>query len=911
MILVGNQRGHALELADHLTNAEDNEHIEIGEIEGFLSGDLHGAFLEIEAAASVTRSTQPIFSLSLSPPEDADVSNETFRSAVHEAMERLGLSGQPHAIVFHEKNGRRHCHAAISRIDADTMKAINLPFYKDCLCELSRSLYLRHDWKLPQGHIDRALSDPLNYSLEEAQTAKRAGRDPKDIKALFKSCWARSDGREGFSAALKEAGYTLCQGDRRGFVAVDADGKIFSLSRWLDIRPKVLRAQLGDPEDLPGPEDVQTAFHKNAAGALPKKADDPRISELDADIKKLRLRKAAMTQTHRAERSALRATQAARREKQIRQFAKEKFSLRGLWRLATGQREKTLRHRREIMDGLEEMNAREAQALSLKQCKTARGLRDDLSILTTKRNALATGRKAPAPLSLFERQADPDALVHAAEIRRNPAHALRLLSDKRAEFSRNDIVRMVARYISQPDELRRISEAALESDELIRVHGGSKANPVFTTRDYLNTQTRLMKTVQEMARSSGFEVSRAAKDAAIQSQNDLLNKAIGAQLSAEQTNAVGHVLGGEQLSAVIGLAGAGKSTLLAAAHDGWTRQGYRVFGAALSGKAADGLQQTSGISSRTLAAWELGWQHGRSRLQKGDVFVIDEAGMVGTRQLARFVGHAKQAGAKIVLVGDPAQLQPLNAGKPFKEICEKTGVAELSEIRRQQEDWQIQASIDFARGRTAEAMRAYEDHGTVETASNSEDAITALAEDYVADLELYDEQKSRTALAHRKNDVFAINQAIRALRKSAGDLQREVTYDTAHGKRSFAAGDRLLFTRNDKALGVRNGTTGTVQFTSKNRITVRFDESSSNGRKGATVTFNPRQYGQFDHGYAVTIHKVQGATVDRAFVLKSPGMDEHLSYVAMTRHKITARVYGLTDEQHSSVQTGCEFELLP
>lgn len=262
MILKGSQRGGAQALALHLLNEADNDHVEVHSVNGFMASDVEGALQEIQAIARATNCKQFMFSLSLCPPQDAVVPDQDFLDAIQQAMEKLGLTGQPHVIIFHEKNARRHCHVVISRIDTDVMKAINLPFFKERLCELSHELYLTHGWDMPKGHEDRTLSDPLNYSLEEQQVANRAKRDPKAIKALLQECWACSDNKVSFVTALQENGFTLARGDRRGFVALDADGNVYSLSRWLGVKTKELKARLGDPDLLPN---IETVFETEAA----------------------------------------------------------------------------------------------------------------------------------------------------------------------------------------------------------------------------------------------------------------------------------------------------------------------------------------------------------------------------------------------------------------------------------------------------------------------------------------------------------------------------------------------------------------------------------------------------------------------------------------------------------------------
>lgn len=258
--------------------------------------------------------------------------------------------------------------------------------------------------------------------------------------------------------------------------------------------------------------------------------------------------------------------------------------------------------------------------------------------------------------------------------------------------------------------------------------------------------------------------------------------------------------------------------------------------------------------------------------------------------MARVVKKVQTSGAKLVLVGDPEQLQPINAGTPFRDICNSLDPARLTEIHRQQEDWQKQASLDLAQLNTEKALHAYKSRGHVIGAANTEAAIISLVEDYMIDLELRGSSKSRLALAHRRRDVHVINQAVRSAIKSGGGLADEVLFTTDHGKRAFTKGDRILFTKNDRSLGVRNGMLGIVESASEDEITVSLDETSvSSGN--SRLTINTKLYPAIEHGYATTIHKSQGVTVDHTYVLGSTTMDKHLTYVAMTRHRTQAKLY--------------------
>ncbi|MFK0167041.1 Ti-type conjugative transfer relaxase TraA [Rhizobium sp. NPDC090279] len=532
---------------------------------------------------------------------------------------------------------------------------------------------------------------------------------------------------------------------------------------------------------------------------------------------------------------------------------------------------------------------------------------------------------------------------NAALIREKPEQVLTIITAEKSVFDRHDVARALHRYIDDDVQAFRNAFAAVMASpalvELQPERDGKLAHGElarYSTREMVEIEHGMAERASKMASTLGHGVDRHHVDQAIIVQDSAIRARTASSLSGkvergmmalvdreraiersglseEQRLAIQHVTGAQRIAVVIGFAGAGKSTMLAAARDAWERQGYRVHGAALAGKAAEGLEESSGIASRTLASWEYGWQAGKGELGKGDILVIDEAGMVGSRQLARFVAEAEARGAKLVLVGDHEQLQAIGAGSPFRAIAERVGAVELAEIRRQKEDWQRHASIAFATHRTGEGLAAYADWGRVQFGADRDETRASLVRDYLADLEQHP-SGSRIALAHRRADVRMINADIRAalqerglLASGAGEgtpkvirdpekLGRELVYQTNDGKRSFAPGDRILLLENNRDLGVKNGMLGTVEAVEADAIHIRLD-GPTEGRNGAPVLSIPvHHYQAFDHGYATTIHKSQGATVDRAFVMASPSMDRHLTYVAMTRHRDSVTLYAASDE---------------
>tara|TARA_E500000318_G_scaffold96986_1_gene97603 strand:+ start:598 stop:1881 length:1284 start_codon:yes stop_codon:yes gene_type:complete len=340
MILKGSQRGGGRQLAVHLLK-DENDHIDLVELRGFMAEDLTGAFDEAHAIAKGTKCRQFLFSLSLNPPQDQVLGREAFQKAADEIEERLGLTGQPRAIVIHEKEGRRHAHAVWSRIDAETMTAKPLPFFKNRLRELSRELYLEHDWKLPDGLRDPLLKNPLNFTREEWQQAQRTARDPREIKQVFREAWARSDGRKAFAAALEERGFVLARGDRRGHVAIDHHGEIYAVSRWVGERTKNVTERLGTPDDLPSVTEAKDRLWQVMTPKLDAFRSDQQALHKE-ERKAFKHEKDAITTRHQRTRANLKLLQEDRWERETRaRAARFRGGVAGLWDRVTGRAAET------------------------------------------------------------------------------------------------------------------------------------------------------------------------------------------------------------------------------------------------------------------------------------------------------------------------------------------------------------------------------------------------------------------------------------------------------------------------------------------------------------------------------------------------------------------------------------------
>jgi len=341
MILVGNQRGGAKDLAIHLMK-EENERVEVHELRGFMSENLMGALNESYAVSRGTKCKQFLYSLSLNPPKNEQASVEDFEVAIEQAEKRLNLSGQPRAIVFHEKEGRRHAHAVWSRINVEEMKAVQMSYDHEKLKTLSREIFLEHGWKMPPGLVNSEDRDPRNFTLAEWQQAKRAGKDAKVVKADFQDAWAISDSKAAFTHALQERGYKLARGDRRGFVAVDCQGEVYPVSRWTGVKTKEVGKRLGDLEELPGVDETKDLIAKEM---LPKmQGFEQEVSATHSQKKaEAEEQREKLSREQREKREALDKQLAERcqQEEQMQQ-ARLRRGLFGLLDRVTGKRKKTI-----------------------------------------------------------------------------------------------------------------------------------------------------------------------------------------------------------------------------------------------------------------------------------------------------------------------------------------------------------------------------------------------------------------------------------------------------------------------------------------------------------------------------------------------------------------------------------------
>jgi Ti-type conjugative transfer relaxase TraA len=466
-----------------------------------------------------------------------------------------------------------------------------------------------------------------------------------------------------------------------------------------------------------------------------------------------------------------------------------------------------------------------------------------------------------------------------AEIHGAANDAITMLTNRQSSFSRRELIQAVAqesqgRALGAKDSLE-ITGNILRSEGLV---------PLSEHRGEMHWTTKEVLVLERSVLTAAMALKQ--RETPVENASVLISRVIdkNPHLSDEQRAALHNLCGSQGgLCLVQGMAGTGKSTLFAAAREIWEAQGLTVFGTALSGKAARGLQETTAIQSHTLhrTLWQI--QHEALPFGSAAVLVVDEAAMVGTRQLAEVFEACLKHGATLVLCGDPKQLQPIELGGVFSELLCRHRMSELTQIRRQREEWARQAVKDFAFGRADLALPAYEQRGMVKTHENAWSAIERLIADWKLEAISHD---STVILAGTMAEVSALNRRAQQERQEAGFLGRE---SVSNGGEAIFVGDRVLFTKNSMALGIMNGDVGTVENAGGDTLTVRVKD-------GGLVTVDVRTYDHVRLGYALTTHKAQGMTAEKAFVLTGGSMtDRELSYVQASRARGVTRWYVADD----------------
>ncbi len=454
---------------------------------------------------------------------------------------------------------------------------------------------------------------------------------------------------------------------------------------------------------------------------------------------------------------------------------------------------------------------------------------------------------------------DPDYTSLGAEV-------LAAVTRNRATFTADDIDRSLQPHVALRPAREKILMLTLAHDSIVALPTSKGSRPRFTTREILQSEQEVLV------------ASAALSQATHHGINVRLDPKRFGTISAEQWRAVLHSTKSSGLSIIDGQAGTGKSYTMAAIRDAYSASGYRIIGLSPTNAVAQAMKEEGFAVARTVHSELLGLQAGRTRWNERTVVMVDEAAMLNTRIVGQLAARAQEAGAKLILVGDDRQLSSIERGGMFEVLKQRHGAAQLTEVRRQKRAEERTASGLMAKGRFAEALSSYARQGSINWSERQSDSGRDLIRRWARD-SARDPAKTRFVFAYTNSDVDQLNEAIRDIRLGRSELGRSYFVETKHGLAQFAVGDRVQFTGTDKRLGLYNGQAGTVRSTDGRRMSVILD-----GKAASCVSFNIAQFRDFRHGYAGTIYKGQGRTIDATYLYHSEHWRNSSSYVAMTRH---------------------------
>jgi len=456
------------------------------------------------------------------------------------------------------------------------------------------------------------------------------------------------------------------------------------------------------------------------------------------------------------------------------------------------------------------------------------------------------------------------------------------LTYNKATFTERQLAKALFENNYTPEEIKN---ELLADKTILRLYDSDgKLTKYYTTQEVRSQENLIMLYGEALAlnQGHGFDKELLAKVAKQHTLDD------------EQHAALKHVLDNGGIKILEGRAGTGKSHTINAIRAAAEKSGYSVIGLAPTNTVADDMLKTGFNNARTTHSFI--WHHDHNKVQgllhSRSILILDEAAMSDNEQLNKTLEYAYQKHAKVILVGDTRQLSSVQRGGMFEALKKVHGAAELTKVRRQEKDWQKQASMDFAEGKILSALSAYEDRGYVKWDQDLDSARDRLMGQWEKDTAV--SHGDRFIFAFTNKEVNKLNKAAQEIEMGRGRVKRSTltTLDTKErGQVSVAEGDKIQFRETDKRLGITNGMSGTVQKISGGEFTILNDG-------GDLITFHKDNYSEISLGYAGTIYRGQGKTLDQTYLLHTHHWRREISYVAMTRARKTARIYVDQSETH-------------
>ncbi len=455
----------------------------------------------------------------------------------------------------------------------------------------------------------------------------------------------------------------------------------------------------------------------------------------------------------------------------------------------------------------------------------------------------------------------------------NAGAVLELMTKQRATFTRRDLDRTLQKQIKEAYERVQFVTRILRLTEIVAL-SDEEDGPVtrYTTRTVLEAEGHVIRAAQGLDRNKRHGIAEHIRMKVLDSKRF-------ASMTDEQANAFRHTTGDSGIALIDGQAGTGKSYTMAAIREAYAANGYQAIGLAPTNAVAQDMRRDGFKIARTIHSELFSLNNKRASWNRHTIVIVDEAAMIDTKLMAMLAAHAYQAGAKLILVGDDRQLSSIDRGGMFGALKDRLGAASLTEVRRQTKDDDRRATELMAEGNFHDALARYEEKGNIHWRETLEEARAALVQQWATDT-VADPNKSRFVFAYTNADVDLLNRELRGIRMKNGELGRSRSFETKHGHFDFSRGDRLQFTGTDKRLSIYNGNAGIIEDIDGSMITVRLD-----GKDGALLTLDSEAFIDFRHGYAGTIYKGQGRTLDQTYLYHSEHWRSAASYVALSRHR--------------------------
>jgi conjugative relaxase-like TrwC/TraI family protein len=474
------------------------------------------------------------------------------------------------------------------------------------------------------------------------------------------------------------------------------------------------------------------------------------------------------------------------------------------------------------------------------------------------------------------------------------------LTAQASTFARRDVLDALAKRlpveVSADRALASLEDLAdefLASERavLVTVDRGLD-EPRYSTPELLNLERGLVAQAERRASEHTAVVAGEHVRAALAARPGL---------DGDQAAMVRQVTGdGAGISLVVGYAGSGKTYATGTAVDAFRRAGLQVICTAPTGAAARELERETNAPAPTIDSLLGQLRRGAERLDRHSVVVVDEAAMVGTRNLAQLLGHAGRAGSKVVMIGDDRQLAAIDTGGAFRGFRLRLGATQLRGNHRQRSQLGQDITALFRNHRPEEAMDRLVEHGKVIVCRNETEANAAQVRDW---WHRFRDGQQAGMIAFSRAEIARLNLAARERMAQDGRLGSDALQV---GEREFRIGDRVVCGRNARArLGVVNGTRGQVTALdpSQRTLTITIDEGRTVTLPGWYVAGRGHDQPWVDHGYAITGHKTQGLTGDDFGVRPSTRADAHWTYVAASRHRFDVRLYLVEEHEHPADDT--------